>query len=93
MTTDMTKTRDTKTIHSGKKSRKDGKRKKSAEIGAEEGGSIAAFKQADIGINLANNVTAEDKESTVYTNHKKHCYNEHNTYIHCILLNARSIHL
>ena len=32
-----------------------------------------------------------NKESTVYTNHKKHCYNEHNTHIHCILLNARSI--
>ena len=61
------------------------------EIGAEEGGSITAFKQADIGISLANNVTAKDKESTVYTNHKKHCYNEHNTHIHCILLNARSI--
>ena len=28
------------------------------EIGAEEGGSITAFKQADIGISLANNVTA-----------------------------------
>ena len=25
------------------------------------------------------------------TNHKKHCYNEHNTQIHCILLNARNI--
>ena len=32
-----------------------------------------------------------NKESTVYTNHKKHCYNEHNTHVHCILLNARSI--
>ena len=37
------------------------------------------YKQADIGISLANNITAED---TVYnTNHKKHCYNEHNTHI------------
>ena len=56
-----------------------------------EEASRAAFKQADIGISLANNVTAEDKESTVYANHKTHCYNEHNTHIHCILLNARSI--
>ena len=49
-------------------------------------------KSADIGISLANNEIAEDKESTVYyTNHKKHCYNEHNTHIHCILLNARRI--
>ena len=92
-------------MHSGKKSRKDGKRRKSkntsressagrgncTELGAQEGGSIAAFKQADIGISLANNVTAQDNESTVYTNHKKHCYNDHYTHIHCILLSARSI--
>ena len=32
-----------------------------------------------------------NKGSTVYNNHKKHCYKEHNTHIHCILLNARSI--
>ena len=84
------KKRETRELHAAK--RTEGKKRKgrASQTAIRQDCAGTGGKKPSCSESLITNET-RNKESTVYTNHNKQCYNEHNTHIHCILLNARSI--